>query len=74
MPPTILVVGATGNTGRNTVLTLSSLLSSTLGETNRIITLTRNASSSVAQRFSQLPFVEVIENDWTAIDAAWLKM
>jgi uncharacterized protein YbjT (DUF2867 family) len=73
MPPSILVAGATGNTGYNTVLTLSSLLPSTLGETHRIIALTRDASSSVAQRFSQLPFVEVIENDWTTIDAAWLN-
>jgi uncharacterized protein YbjT (DUF2867 family) len=73
MSPTILVVGATGNTGRNVVRTLSSILPSTLGRNYRIIALTRNAKSSVAQILSQLPNVSVLEKDWTTIDAAWLK-
>jgi uncharacterized protein YbjT (DUF2867 family) len=73
MTPTILVVGATGNSGQNVVRTLSSILPSTLGEDHRIIALTRNASSTIAQAFSKLPSVKVIEKDWTTIDTAWIK-
>ncbi|KAL4757681.1 NmrA-like family protein [Aspergillus foveolatus] len=70
----ILIVGATGNTGRAVTQTLPKLLqsSSTLLET-RIIALTRSSNSSVAQELAKLPGVEVIEQNWVDITADWLR-
>jgi uncharacterized protein YbjT (DUF2867 family) len=71
----ILVVGATGNTGSSTVKHLSQLISSLLTTSkvpHRIIALTRSADSAAAKQLKQLKHVEVRENDWTSINSAWL--
>jgi len=67
---TILVVGSTGNTGKNVVQTLSKLLE---GKGVRILGLTRSKEGDAAKALAQLPGVEMEEADWTAIDPAWLK-
>ncbi|KAI8206025.1 hypothetical protein K4K52_003492 [Colletotrichum sp. SAR 10_76] len=74
MEPTILVVGATGNTGRGVVETLSELLkpSSTFSN-HRVLALTRSLSGTVAQKFAQLPNVKVLEKNWVDITADWLR-
>jgi uncharacterized protein YbjT (DUF2867 family) len=74
MTPSILVVGATGNTGRAVAQILPKLLqsSSTLSE-HRIIALTRSSHSPVAQELAKLPGVEVIEQNWVEITADWLR-
>ncbi|KAI3332139.1 NAD(P)-binding protein [Xylariaceae sp. AK1471] len=74
MAPTILVAGATGNTGRSVVKTLSNWLetNSTLSG-HRIIALTRSSSSPVAQGFATLPGVEVVEKNWATVTADWLR-
>ena len=73
MPPTILVAGATGNTGRNTVKTLSELLSAGALPGHRILALTRSSKSPVAQQLAALPSVEVLEKNWVTITADWLR-
>ncbi|KAL3482145.1 hypothetical protein BJX99DRAFT_217434 [Aspergillus californicus] len=74
MAPTILIVGATGNTGRSVTETLPKLLKSTKSlADHRIIALTRSAESPVAQKLAQIPGVEVIEQNWVEITAAWLQ-
>lgn len=74
MTPTILIVGATGNTGRAVTRTLPELIRSnrTLNG-NRIIALTRSSSSPVAHDLAKLPEVEVIEQNWVEITADWLR-
>lgn len=74
MAPTILVVGATGNTGRSVVETLSKLLSasSTLSG-HRVIALTRSQNSPAAQHLASIPGVKVLEKNWVDITAAWLR-
>lgn len=74
MAPTILVAGATGNTGRSVVQTLSKLLStsSTLSG-HRILALTRSANGTVAKKLAELPGVEVAEKNWVEITADWLR-
>ena len=71
---TILVVGATGNTGSSAVKHLSRLLlsSSPSKQPQRIIALTRNANSAASKELGQLDQVEVQEKDWTTIDSEWL--
>lgn len=73
MAPTILIVGATGNTGRSVVETLPKLLQGTELSSHRILALTRSASSSAAQAFAKLPAVEVAEQNWVEIDDGWLR-
>ncbi|KAI0491037.1 hypothetical protein F4859DRAFT_460110 [Xylaria cf. heliscus] len=74
MAPTILVAGATGNTGRSVVETLSSLReTSSVLSGHRIVALTRSADGPVAQSFTKLPGVEVIEKNWVEITADWLR-
>ncbi|KAK6436781.1 hypothetical protein LTR95_007020 [Oleoguttula sp. CCFEE 5521] len=74
MPPTILIVGATGNTGRSVVQTLPHLLQSSKELANhRVLGLTRSLKSYAAQELARLPHVEMVEYDWTAIDATWLR-
>jgi uncharacterized protein YbjT (DUF2867 family) len=68
--PTILVVGATGNTGRATVRTLSADLA---GQNVRILGLTRSVDSEPAQELRKLPLVEIGGKYWPEIDAAWLR-
>lgn len=72
MDPTILVIGATGNTGKNVLRTLPGLLAAA-GLKYRILGLTRSTSHPVSQELAQLPGVEMIEKDWTRIESAWLK-
>jgi uncharacterized protein YbjT (DUF2867 family) len=71
----ILVVGATGNTGSSAVKHLSQIISPLLPSSNvphRIIALTRSADSAAAKQLAQLKHVEVREKDWTSINSAWL--
>ncbi|KAH7357995.1 hypothetical protein B0T11DRAFT_283492 [Plectosphaerella cucumerina] len=70
MASTILVVGATGNTGRAVVETLAEA-SKTSGQ--KIIALTRSTSGAAAQKLSKLPGVEVLEKNWVDITADWLR-
>ncbi|PLB42580.1 NmrA-like family protein [Aspergillus candidus] len=74
MTSSILIVGATGNTGRAVTQTLPKLLqsSSTLSG-YRIIALTRSSTSPVAQELAKLPGVEVIEQNWVEITVDWLR-
>ncbi|GFF94066.1 putative NmrA-like family protein [Aspergillus lentulus] len=73
MTPSILIAGATGNTGRAVVQTLPKLLQSSSTLTGYcIITLTRNSSSPVARELAKLPRVEVIKQNWVEITANWL--
>jgi len=74
MTPTILVVGATGNTGRGVVDSLPELIrnSQTLAQ-YRILALTRSTSSAAAKEIAQLPGVELAEQNWVEIDHAWLR-
>ncbi|KAK0705851.1 hypothetical protein B0T21DRAFT_377682 [Apiosordaria backusii] len=67
MAPTILVVGATGNTGQSVVETLSK------SSTHQIIALTRSSNSPVAKHFATLPNVQVLEKNWVDVDADWLR-
>merc|ERR1712093_91269 len=73
-PRTILIVGATGNTGRKTTETLSqnTKTMSHLKE-YRLLALTRSTGSAVAQTFSRLSNVTLEEKNWPEIDAAWLR-
>lgn len=72
--PSILVVGSTGNTGRNVVRTLANLLpnSSQLSR-YRILAQTRNANSDSAKALSTITNVTIVEELWPAISAQWLK-
>ncbi|CEJ62013.1 Putative NmrA-like family protein [Penicillium brasilianum] len=74
MTPSILIVGATGNTGRAVAQTLPKLLqSSTTLSGHRIIALTRSSTSPVAQELAKIPGVEVVEQNWVEITADWLR-
>ncbi|GJC83736.1 hypothetical protein ColLi_06574 [Colletotrichum liriopes] len=74
MVPTILVVGATGNTGRGVVETLSELLqTNTTFSGYRILALTRSSSGAAAQQLATLPRVEVAEQNWVEITPDWLR-
>lgn len=73
MAPTILIAGATGNTGRGVVEHLSKLLKNTNLSTARILALTRSSSSPTAQQLAQIQNVEVIEQNWVEITEDWLR-
>lgn len=74
MAPTFLVAGATGNTGRAVVETLSELIkASTVFSSYRILALTRSSSGAAAQGLAQLPGVAVVEKTWVEITADWLR-
>jgi uncharacterized protein YbjT (DUF2867 family) len=72
MAPTILVIGATGNTGKSVVRNLSMLLESK-NSNYQILGLTRSLDNPASQKLAKLPIVEMQEKDWTTIDAGWLK-
>ena len=72
MSPTILVIGATGNTGKNVICNLPYLIKSK-NENYRILGLTRSLNNPVSQDLVKLPHVEMQEKDWTTIDSNWLK-
>jgi hypothetical protein len=72
MAPTILVIGATSNTGRSVVSHPSKLLK--LSSSNyRIVGLTRSLGDPIAQKLAKLPHVEILKKDWTTVDATWLQ-
>jgi uncharacterized protein YbjT (DUF2867 family) len=74
MAPSILVAGATGNTGRSVVETLSKLLNdSSTFSGHRVIALTRSLNNPVAQRLATLPCVVVLEQNWVEITTDWLR-
>ena len=74
MTPTFLIVGATGNTGGGAVRTLAELLpKSAKFKNHRILAQTRNAKGAVAQELAKISNIEVLEKNWTDIDADWLK-
>ncbi len=74
MTDTIVVVGATGNTGRSVVETLSKLqVANNSLPSYKIIALTRSSNGVAAQQLAQLPGVEVIEQNWVEITADWLR-
>ncbi|KAK8036481.1 NAD(P)-binding protein [Apiospora marii] len=77
MAPTILVVGATGNTGRSTVTAPSQMLKQEGGSSpfagHRILALTRSAQSPAAQHLATLPRVEVLEFNWADVSERWLR-
>lgn len=74
MTPTILIVGATGNTGRGVTDALPALLKASPTLSNhRILALTRSASSDAARHLSQTPGITVVEQNWTEITADWLR-
>lgn len=74
MAPTFLIAGATGNTGRAVVETLSEFLkTSTAFAGYRILALTRSSTGAAAQKLAQLPGVEVAEKSWVEITADWLR-
>ncbi|RBR24286.1 uncharacterized protein FIESC28_02776 [Fusarium coffeatum] len=74
MAPAFLIVGATGNTGRSLVETLSKILdTSTTFSGYNILAQTRSASGATAQHLAQLPHVEVVEQNWVEITSAWLR-
>ncbi|KAF2448774.1 NAD(P)-binding protein [Karstenula rhodostoma CBS 690.94] len=65
MTPSFLIVGATGNTGRKVVETLSKHLKTDQTFSGyRIIAATRSAKSPAAQKLAQLPGVEIGELSW----------
>lgn len=74
MTSTILVAGATGNTGRAVVETLPKLLKASESLSNyRVLALTRSLKTSAAQKLAEIPGVEVVEQNWVEIDAEWLR-
>jgi len=73
MAPTILIVGATGNTGRSVVETLPELLRDTKLSSYRILALTRTKDSAAAKKLAEISGVEVAEKNWTDIDDEWLR-
>ncbi|KAI0914191.1 hypothetical protein F4823DRAFT_573562 [Ustulina deusta] len=74
MAPTILVAGATGNTGQSVVETLSGFLGTdNVLSGHRVVALTRSANGSAAQKLAELPGVEVIEKNWVEVTADWLR-
>ncbi|KAI9898913.1 hypothetical protein N3K66_005374 [Trichothecium roseum] len=74
MAPTFLIIGATGNTGRSTVSTLSRLIQQNPSYAqHRILALTRTPSSPAAQHLATLPGVQVVEKAWAEITPSWLR-
>ena len=73
MAATILIAGATGNTGRSVVEKLPDLLKGTDMSSYRIIALTRSANSATAKALAELPGVEIVEQNWVEIDEQWLR-
>lgn len=73
MAPTILIVGATGNTGRSVVERLPTLLGDTSLSSHRILALTRSSNSPSAQSLAKIDGVEVVEQNWVEITEDWLR-
>lgn len=74
MAPTILVAGATGNTGQSVMHLLPKLLDTSKNlKSFRILGLTRDVTSATAKELKKIPHVQMIEKDWTDIDIQWMK-
>jgi uncharacterized protein YbjT (DUF2867 family) len=74
MASSFLIVGATGNTGRSVVETLSNQLQDSKSFSNyRILAMTRSANSSSAKTLAKFPGVEIVEYNWTEITTEWLR-
>ncbi|KAI1073088.1 hypothetical protein LB507_009011 [Fusarium sp. FIESC RH6] len=74
MTPSFLIVVATGNIGKSLVETLSNILDTHATFSGyRILAQTRSVSGATAKRLAQLPHVEVVEQNWVEITAAWLR-
>ncbi|KAL1801665.1 hypothetical protein ACET3X_002007 [Alternaria dauci] len=73
MAASFLVVGATGNTGRSVVETLSNHLKSGSFSDYRILAMTRSANSSSAKALAKFPHVEIVEYNWAEITTDWLR-
>ncbi|RSL42485.1 hypothetical protein CEP54_015467 [Fusarium duplospermum] len=74
MAPTILIAGATGNTGRNTTESLSRFIDSkSFLSGYKILALTRSINGDAAKHLAKLPNVEVIEMSWTDVTVDWLR-
>ncbi|KAH6632943.1 hypothetical protein C7974DRAFT_391820 [Boeremia exigua] len=74
MFPSFLIVGATGNTGRSVVETLSKGLQNSQNFADyRILAQTRSADSSASKEIAKLPNVEVVEIQWPEITSEWLQ-
>lgn len=73
MSPTILVVGATGNTGRGVVETLPRLIAHTTLSSYRVLALTRAADGGTARQIAMLPGIEILEQNWVEITEDWLR-
>lgn len=71
VPPTILLVGATGNTGRSVVQTLPKLIANTPLSDHRILALTR--SESKAAELKKVPGVDSEVINWIEITKEWLR-
>ncbi|KAL7956505.1 NAD(P)-binding protein [Trichoderma compactum] len=73
MAPAILIIGATGNTGKGVVRGLPPLLKSSSTK-YRIVAITRSLNNSVSKKLAaEMDGVEWIEKDWPDIDVEWLK-
>jgi uncharacterized protein YbjT (DUF2867 family) len=74
MASSFLIVGATGNTGRSVVETLSNLIKSSPNFSSyRILAMTRSSNGSAAKALAKLPHVEIIEYTWSEITSDWLR-
>ena len=74
MAPTILIAGATGNTGRGVVGTLSDLLRTNINLSgHRILALTRSSGGAIAQKLAALPNVEIAEKNCVDVTPDWLR-
>lgn len=73
MAPTILVIGATGNTGSGLIETLPHLLPKTAFKNHRILAVTRSADSPSAKKIANIPGVTIEEKDLLDITTEWLR-
>lgn len=74
MAPTILIAGATGNTGQGVVETLSKLWESNKYLSgHRLLALTRSLDSEASKRLASLPGIDVAEKNWVEITEDWLR-
>jgi len=72
--PSFLIVGATGNTGGGVLQHLAEVLpKSERFSKYRIIGLTRDTNGTKAKELAELPRVDMIAQNWTMIDSAWLR-
>lgn len=74
MAPSLLIIGATGNTGRGVVQIVSDTIRASHGfSEHRILAQTRSANSGTAKELANLPNVEVVEINWPGISTQWLR-